>query len=80
MAKRKRDVTRTCGRNEFLAKLRRVAAAIKAGRGFAIQVGGERLFVPAAAELSIEHEREDGEEELELQFRWKAATTRGARR
>lgn len=31
---------------------------------------GERIYVPARAAFSIEHERGDDQEELELQLRW----------
>lgn len=79
MTKRaKRDVTSRLGRKAFAAKLRKVAAAVEAGRGFSVQVRGERVFVPAGAEPSIEHERKGDEQELELQLRWRVA--RRARR
>jgi len=45
---------------------------MKTGKPYEIQVAGERIYVPVSAIFSIEHEREDGEEELEFQFRWKA--------
>ena len=65
-----RDVERDCNPTNFVATLRRVADAIEAGEGFRIQVVNKRFTVPAGAELSIEHEAEDGENELELQLRW----------
>jgi len=43
---------------------------LEAGENFEIQVAGERIYVPNRATFSIEHEREDGEEELEFQFKW----------
>jgi hypothetical protein len=75
--RRKRDVTRPLTAEAFAAKLRKIAAAVLAGRGFVVQVQGERLFVPAGAAPSIEHEREGAVQELELQLRWTA--TRRAR-
>lgn len=55
----------------FIAKLRRLADALEAGKPFTIAVAGERLHVPAEAHFSIEHEREGGREELEFQLKWR---------
>lgn len=65
-----RDVERETRRKEFVATLRRAADAIEAGDSFRIQVVNKRFTVPASAECSIEHEVEDGENELEFQLRW----------
>jgi amphi-Trp domain-containing protein len=74
MAKRRsRDIEKTYGRSSFAAKLRRLADAIESGGKFSIQVAGERIHVPAAAVFNIEHERSDGEEEIEFQLKWKNA-------
>jgi len=67
-----RDVERDCDRGSFVSTLRRLADAIEGGESFRIQVVNARFTVPADAELSIEHEVEDGVEELELQLRWKS--------
>jgi amphi-Trp domain-containing protein len=72
MASRTRDVTRTYPRAQFVAKLRRLADALEEGGAFTIQVGGERLRIPADARFNIEHERADGEQELEFQLIWKS--------
>lgn len=66
-----RDVERNCTTETFVSTLRRLADAVEAGEPFRIQVAGQRFTVPAAAELSIEHEAADGAEELELQLRWR---------
>lgn len=66
-----RDVERDISREEFVKTLRRLAEAIEQGGSFRIQVVNKRFTVPADAALSIEHEAEGGEEELELQLRWK---------
>lgn len=66
-----RDLEKTYPRAAFVAKLRRLADALEAGRPFAIAVAGERLHIPAAAQFNIEHEREGGREELEFQLKWK---------
>jgi len=67
-----RDLERTYTRAQFVAKLRRLADALEAGRAFTIQVAGERLHIPADAVFNVEHEREEGEEELEFQLKWRA--------
>lgn len=66
-----RDLTRTYSRAQFVAKLRRLADSIEAGRGFTIQVAGERLRIPADATFNVEHERSGNDEELEFQLLWK---------
>jgi amphi-Trp domain-containing protein len=65
-----RDVERDCSPNQFAGALRRAADAVEAGRSFRIQVVNKRFTVPADAVRSIEHEVEDGVEELEFQLRW----------
>ena len=65
-----RDVERKCDPAQFIQTLRRVADALEGGETFRIQVVNKRFTVPADAELSIEHEVEDGVEELEFQIRW----------
>jgi amphi-Trp domain-containing protein len=67
-----RDTEKTYSRSQFVAKLRRFADSVEQGEPFAIQVGGERIHVPARAVFSIEHERSGGEEEIEFQIKWKA--------
>lgn len=69
-----RDLERDYSPRQFAGKLRRLADALEAGRGFTIQVAGERLRIPAGATFNVEHERAGGEEELEFQLRWR---TRG---
>lgn len=68
-----RDVERNYPIPKFVAKLRRLADALEAGEGFRIQVAGERFQVPKRAEVSVEHERGDDEEEIEFQLKWKIA-------
>ncbi|MBI1301839.1 MAG: amphi-Trp domain-containing protein [Alphaproteobacteria bacterium] len=67
-----RDLTKTYSNKEIVEKLRRLADCIESGENFEIQVAGERIYVPDHAVFSIEHEREEGEEELEFQFKWKS--------
>lgn len=66
-----RDIERIYATAEAVAKLRRLADALEAGSSFRIQIAGERFRVPARAEFSIEHERGDGEEEIEFQLKWR---------
>ena len=68
--KSQRDVEKTYPNNEFVEKLRRLADAIENGEKFEIQIAGERIYVPVRAVFSIEHEREDGSEEIEFQIKW----------
>ncbi len=70
MSKENRDVEKQYTNGEIVEKLRRLADCIENGANFEIQVAGERIYVPARAEFSIEHERGGGEEELEFQFKW----------
>ena len=65
-----RDIEKNYPTKEFVAKLRRFADSLEAGKNFEIQVAGERIYVPNRARFSIEHEREDGHEELEFQIKW----------
>jgi amphi-Trp domain-containing protein len=68
--KRDRDVEKVYSVSEFVAKLRRLADALEAGKRFEIQVAGERIYVPTRAEFNVEHEREGNEEEIEFQLKW----------
>ena len=68
-----RDLEKTYGRAQFGAKLRRFADAVESGEPFVIQIAGERIHVPARASFNIEHERGDGENEIEFQMKWKAS-------
>ena len=58
---------------EIVAQLRRLADALESGCKFEVRVAGKRVYVPARAEFSIEHERAGDDEELEFQLRWSAA-------
>ena len=69
-AKPERDIEKIYATKEIIAKLRRLADSLEAGKAFEIQVAGERIYIPATAEFSIEHERSDDGEELEFQLKW----------
>ena len=65
-----RDIEKSYSTSEFVAKLRRLADALESGEAFEIQVANERIYVPKRAVFNIEHERGDGEEEIEFQLKW----------
>ncbi len=68
-----RDIEKAYSKRQLVAKLRRLAAALEAGRPFSIQVAGERLQIPADAVANIEHERKGSSHELEFQLKWTAS-------
>ena len=68
--KRDRDVEKAYTDKQTIAKLERLVRCMKSGKPYTIQVAGERIYVPVSAVFNIEHERGDGEEELEFQFKW----------
>lgn len=70
--KPQRDIEKTYTRAQFVAKLRRFADSVESGEAFVIQIGGERIRVPARAVFNIEHERGSDGEEIEFQIKWKA--------
>jgi amphi-Trp domain-containing protein len=78
-----RDVETIRSRAKFVATLRRVADAIERKEPVRIQVAGKRFAAPAAATMSVEHEVEGEDAELELQLRWQvgdeAASPSGAK-
>ena len=67
-----RDIEKDYPLPQFIEKLRRLADALESGQRFEIQIAGERISVPVRATYNIEHEREDGEEEIEFQIKWSA--------
>lgn len=71
MTKEKRDIEKNYPLDQFVEKLRRLADAIESGGRFEIQIAGERVYVPARAAFTIEHERGEDEEEIEFQIKWK---------
>ena len=56
--------------SQFVDTLRRLADALEAGESFRIQVQNRRFTVPADADIVIEHEVDDGHEELALELQW----------
>lgn len=66
-----RDLEKTYPIKNFIAKLRRLADDLEAGKSFRIQIAGERINVPVDAVYNIEHERAGDAEEIEFQIKWK---------
>jgi amphi-Trp domain-containing protein len=67
-----RDIEKGYPLPEFIEKLRRLADALEAGKRFEISIAGERISVPVRATYNIEHERGEGNEEIEFQIKWSA--------
>ena len=68
-----RDIEKSYTKEEFVEKLRRLADSIESGDNFRISIAGEAIYVPDRATFTIEHERGDGENEIEFQIKWKDA-------
>ena len=58
----------------FVAELRRLADALEQGADYMIQIDDQEIRIPTDAVLSIAHERDDGEVELEFQISWSEAS------
>lgn len=72
MAKKpERDIEKMYSTADFVAKIRRLADALETGKRFEIQIAGERVYVPAGATYTVEHERGKDEEEIEFQIKWR---------
>jgi len=65
------DVEKSYSIKEVVAKLRRLADALEEEKTFEIQIAGERIYIPPYATVEFEYERHDGEEEVEIELRWK---------
>lgn len=69
--KQDRDIEKKYSKKEFIAKLRRLADSIENNERFTIQIAGSRIYIPARAVFTIEHEKSAKEEEVEFQIKWK---------
>ena len=65
-----RDIEKNVPTSQFVETLRRLADALESGESFRIQVQNKRFTVPPDAEIVIEHEVEDGNEELAFEMQW----------
>lgn len=66
-----KEVEKSYATKETAAKLRRLADALESEKTFEIQVAGERIYVPPYASVEFEYAREGGDEELEIEIKWK---------
>ncbi len=66
-----KDVEKSYSNREAVAKLRRLADALEAGKTFEIQIAGQRIYVPPDASVEFEYERDGEGEEVEIELRWK---------
>jgi len=66
-----KDIEKIYTNKEFIEKIRRLADCIEKNENFRIMVDGESLYVPDHAIFTIEYEKEDGENEIEFQIKWK---------
>lgn len=73
--KDEKDVEKSYSTKEMVAKLRRLADSLEAGKTFEIMIGGERIYVPSSAEIEFEYQREGDEEEMEIEVKWKRSKT-----
>ena len=69
--KQNRDIEKEYSKEEFVAKLRRLADALEENKRFKISIAGSRISVPARAAFTVEHEKSAEEEEIEFQIKWK---------
>jgi amphi-Trp domain-containing protein len=67
---KERDIEKSYVTKDFVAKLRRLADCLEQGKQFSIQIAGEKIRVPQDAVFNVEHERENGKEEIEFQIKW----------
>lgn len=54
----------------YIAKIKRLIAALEKDKSFVIQVKGKKLRVPKNAKISIEFEKDGNSNELEFQIKW----------
>jgi len=66
-----KEVEKSYSNKEVAAKLRRLAEALEEGKAFEIQIAGERVYVPAHADIEFEYTREGDEEQIEIEIEWR---------
>ena len=65
------EVEKSYTNRENAAKLRRLADALENEKAFEIQIAGNRIYVPATAEIEFEYERDGDEQQIEIEIKWK---------
>lgn len=66
-----KDLEKAYATAQVVAKLRRLADALEAGKSFSIQIAGQRVNVPPTASVEFEYERNGDEEGIEIELTWK---------
>lgn len=66
------EVEKGYANKQTAEKLRRLAESVEQGKAFEIQVGGQRIYVPADATIDFEYERNDESHELEIEIKWES--------
>jgi amphi-Trp domain-containing protein len=66
-----KEVEKSYSNKEVAAKLRRLAESLEEGKAFEIQIAGERVYVPAHAEIEFEYEGDDDGGEIEIEVKWR---------
>ena len=66
------EVEKGYSNKQTAEKLRRLAEALEQGKAFEIQVGGQRIYVPADATIDFEYESDGESQELEVEIKWKS--------
>jgi amphi-Trp domain-containing protein len=64
------EVEKGYGREETIAKMRRLVEALEKGETFQIQVAGQRINVPPTADIVFEFEASPEEYEFEIEIKW----------
>jgi len=67
------DVEKSYKTRDVVAKLRRLADCLEAGKRFEIQIAGQRVQMPPTATVEFEYSRDGEEEEIEIELRWSRA-------
>ena len=65
-----RDIDVSHDLASFVSELRRLADALEHSTEFTIHIDGQDVTIPEGAKLSVAHESQAGENELEFQITW----------
>jgi amphi-Trp domain-containing protein len=66
------EVEKGYSNKQTAEKLGRLAESIEQGKPFEIQVSGQRIYVPADAEIAFEYEKIADIHELEVEIKWQS--------
>jgi len=67
----KQEVEKSYATADVVAKLRRLASALEAGKPLEMYIAGKRIYVPSNATVTFEYEHDGDEAEVEIELRWK---------